>query len=319
MGNPLVSVVIVTWNRQPDVLAAVQSVYDQLYRPIEILVVDNGSTDGTVEALRRSYPTITVIALDHNRGAAGGRNPGLAATRGDIIFLLDSDASLREDALAKVVGKFGSDPGLGIVACKIVNAQTGELDSNSGWIFSERDKAEQDREFLSYSFCSAGAAIRREVIERVGLFWEQLFIYREEDDLSLRAWDAGYQVLYYPDAVVCHRTSPQKRVTGGQREYFDLRNSLYIYFVRYPWWMLARFAPLKVAVGLVKGIGKGCIGQVLRALADVVAHMPFLLKQRRPISNDTARRYLVLQREHGPLRWDLASWLRVKVGLRQQG
>lgn len=318
MQSPLVSVVIVTWNRQADVLAAVHSVYDQAYPHVEILVVDNGSTDGTVEALHRAHPEITIIALDHNWGAAAGRNPGIVAAKGDIIFLLDSDASLRSDTLAKVVSKFQSDPGLGIVACKIVNAQTGELDPNSGWIFSERDKAEQDQAFLSYSFCSAGAAIRSEVIERVGLFWELLFIYREEDELSLRVWDADYEVLYYPDARVCHRASPQKRVASSRREYFDLRNSLYIYLARYPWWMLVLFVPLKIAVGLVKGLGRGCMGETLRALADVARNSPSLLKQRRPISRETARRYLALQREHGPLRWDLSSWLRVKAGLRER-
>lgn len=306
----LVSVVIVTWNRKADVMAAVQSIYDQAYEHVEIIVVDNGSTDGTAEALRRAYPGVRLIGLGQNLGAAAGRSAGLDATRGDVIFTLDSDAILAHDTLTRVVAKLQEEPEVGIITCKIVNTFTGELDA---WIFTEKDKADQDRTFLSYSFCSAGSAIRKEVIDRVGAFWDMLFIYCEEDDLSLRVWDAGYKILYLPEALVYHRASPEKRVTHAKREYFDLRNSLYIYLVRYPWWLLLLFAPLQVGISLVKGIRRGCVRLILLALLDVVRQGPGLWRQRRPISNRTARYYLRLQREHGPLRWDLVSWLKYKT------
>lgn len=332
----MISVVIVTWNRKEDVLEAVRSVQQQK-RPgtagadVQVVVVDNGSTDGTADALEKYFglgkapkspghgnvlqaPSAMVVSLPENLGASGGRNPGIAAAQGDILFFLDSDASLAPDTLQVVADRFRADPRLGIIACKIVNATTGKLDPNSGWIFSERDKQDQDREFLSYSFCSAGSAVRREVIEEVGPFWERLFIYREEDDLSLRAWDAGYRVVYCPEALVYHRASPQTRVDHGQREYYDLRNSLYIYLVRYPRWMLLRFAPLKILLALVKGLSKGCLPEVARALSDVVRALPSLLRERKPIGNSTARLYIGLLRHHGPLRWDLGSWLRVKTG-----
>jgi GT2 family glycosyltransferase len=145
------------------------------------------------------------------------------------------------------------------------------------------------------------------------LFWDLLFFGREGDDLSLRVWDAGYEVLYWPEAIVYHRVSPERRVSGCQRDYFDLRNSLWIYAVRYPWWMLALFLPLRVGVGLVKGIRKGCIGYALLALRDAARQSASLRRQRRPVRNETARHYLHLLREHGPLGWDLASWLRHKA------
>jgi GT2 family glycosyltransferase len=308
--TPLVSVVLVTWNRREDTLEAVRSVEAQGYRHFEVVVVDNGSTDGTAPALREAYPVVRLVRLDRNLGAAGGRNPGIAAAQGEIIFLLDSDASLAGDTLDGIVRRFQAEPDLGIITCRIINAYTSELD---GWIFTERDKADQHREFASYSFCSAGCAIRRDVFAHIGTFWERLFIYREEDDLALRAWDAGYRVIYWPEAVVYHRTSPERRVNDARRQYYDLRNSLYIYLVRYTWWMLACFVPLKVGLGLVKGIRKRCLGYILRALLDVTREAPSLLEQRHPISNITARRYLRLQREHGPLRWDLRSWLSYKA------
>jgi len=312
MGTPLVSVVIATWNRKDDVLEAVQSIYDQAYQNFEVIVIDNGSTDGTVEALRQAYPAVRLIALDRNVGVSAGRNSGFSAARGEIIFVLDSDASLSPDTLTAVVCKLQAEPNVGIVSCKIINAYTKELDSVT-WMFTEKDKADQDLEFLGPSFCSAGAAIRKEVFDQVGLFWDLLFFRRAENDFSLRTLDAGYKILYWPKAIVYHRASPRGRLTDSEREHFDLRNALYIYLVRYPWWMLACFAPLKIGASLIKGVRKGCLGQILWALLDVMRQMPSLCKQRQPIGSETARYYLKLQRERGPLAWDLASWLKYKA------
>lgn len=313
MDNPLVSVVIVTWNRREDVLQAVQSIYDQAYQNFEIVVVDNGSTDGTVDALERLYPAAILVTLQQNVGAPAGRNAGIRVARGEFIFFLDSDASLATDTLINMVRKFQAMPEVGVIACKVVNAYTKELDPNGGWIFAEKDKSEQNSEFLSYSFCSAGSAIRKQVIDQVGLFWNALFIYREEDDLSLRVWNAGYKILYYPQALIYHRVSPHKRVVHHERQYFDLRNSLYIYFTRYPWWMLLCFTPLKIGTSFAKGFKRGCWRQVFRALFDVVQQFFHLWGQRQPISNRTAYHYIRLQREHGPLHWDLTSWLKYKL------
>jgi GT2 family glycosyltransferase len=312
MEAPLVSVIIITWNRREDVLETIQSIYDQAYRNFEVIVVDNGSTDGTVEALRRAYPAVRVLALGRNTGV-GGRNAGIRSARGDIIFCLDSDASLSHDTLTQIVRKLQARPDVGIINSKIVNAYTRELDRTAGWVYTEKDKADQDVEFLSYNFSEGGCAIRKKVFDQVGLFWEALFFGCEGQEFSLRVWDAGYKILYCPQAIVYHRASPQQRMIGGERDYFFLRNALYIYAVHYPWWMLIFFAPLKIGVSLFRGARKGYSRQVLRALVDVARQFPSLYKHRRPISSKTARRYLDLQRQHGPLRWDLVSWLRYKT------
>lgn len=313
MEKPLVSVVIVTWNRKKDVLTAVRSVYDQPYANVEVVVVDNGSSDGTVETLAAAYPATTIIALERNLGASGGRNPGIAAARGKIVMILDSDASLDTAALDKVVDKFQAEPDVGVLACRVVNATTRQLDRHAGWIYTERDKADQNREFLSYSFSEGGCAIRKEVFERAGVFSDLLFFGREGEELSLRIWDAGYKILYFPSALVYHRVSPQEQVIGGRRAYYDLRNALFVYLLRYPWWLFLIIAPLRVGAALLRAARRGQLGHALQALHDVMSQLPLLLRQRRPIRHETARLYLHLLREHGPLHWDLASWLRHKT------
>ncbi len=313
METPLVSVVIVTWNRREDVLETIQSVYDQAFPDYEIVVVDNGSTDGTVDALHQTYPEVRVVALDRNTGPTGGRNAGVARARGEIIFFLDSDASLGHETLVHTVDKFQSNPDLGVIACKVVNATTKQFDNTAGWIFSEKVKAAQDAEFFSFSFSECGSAIQKKVFDQAGPFWEFLFFGREGEELGLRVWKAGYKILYHPEAVVYHRVSPEERVARGEREYFDLRNSLYIYLAHYPWWMLVRIVPLKIGVSLMRSIRRGYPRFVLQALFDVSRSLPQVWRQRRPMCNETARRYMDLMRQHGPLSWDLRSWLRYKV------
>jgi len=310
---PLVSVLIVTWNRKDDVLETIRSIYDQDYRSFEIVMVDNGSKDGTVEAIRHAYPEVRLVALDRNVGVSAGRNAGIAAVRGDIIFCLDSDASVDRDTLTNLVQKFNAEPQVGIINSKIVNASTKQLDCGPGWVYAEKHRVNQDMEFLSWSFSEGGAAIRKEVFDQVGLFWELLFFGCEGQEFSLRAWDAGYKVLYYPKAIVYHRASPQARVVGDERDPLFFRNSLYIYLVRYPWWMMIWYVPLKTAVALVRSARRGYLRQILRALFDVLRQLPALWRQRRPISNRTAHLQLKLQRQHGPLSWDLVSWFKYKA------
>lgn len=86
MENPLVSIVILTWNRRSYVLKALESVAKQPYRPLEIILVDSVSTDGTVQAVQKNYPEVRIIRLHRNLGAVEGRNIALANCRGDIIF-----------------------------------------------------------------------------------------------------------------------------------------------------------------------------------------------------------------------------------------
>jgi GT2 family glycosyltransferase len=311
--SPLVSVVVVTWNRKADVLETIQSIHEQSYRNVEIIVVDNASTDGTVESLKQKHPEIRVIPLQHNLGASAGRNPGISAAQGEIILLLDSDASLGKDTIQNAVRKFQSKPDVGVIACKVVNASTKEIDRTAGWIFSEKDKIDQDREFLSFSFSECGCALRKEVFNKAGLFWGSLFFGGEGEELSLRIWDAGYKILYSPTSIIYHRVSSNERIAGCDRQYYKLRNMLYIYIVRYPWWMLSIYVPSKVAVSLIRALKTRCLKGTIQAILDVLKEIPFLLKERKPIKSHTGRAYFRLQREHGPWRWDLISWFKYKT------
>ena len=121
------------------------------------------------------------------------------------------------------------------------------------------------------------------------------------------------RILYYPEAIVYHRCSPNARINKKDRDCSNMMNSLCIYFVRYPWWMFFLLAPLKFGAAFFRGARRGYLRQVLRALLDFMRHLPFLWKHRCPIRNDTALFNLKLLHEQGPLSWDLFTWLKHKT------
>lgn len=311
MKLPLISILIVTWNRREDVLETIRSIYEQTYQNFEIVVVDNGSSDDTIEALRQVYPEVVIVALDHNLGVSAGRNAGIEVAKGNIIFCLDSDANPSLDTMTNIVNKFQSESKVGVINSKIIDATTREI-GTAGWVYSENDKVDQDTEFLSYSFSEGGCAIRKEVFDKVGLFWDRLFFGHEGMEFSLRVLDAGYNILYYPSSLVIHRASGHSRIEGGKRDRIFFTSCLLVYIVRYPWWLLAIFVPLKTGATLWRAARRGYFIQILRGLVDFLSKLPSVIKERKPIRNETALNYLKLQRQHGSLRWSLASWIKYK-------
>jgi GT2 family glycosyltransferase len=304
MRTTLVTVLIVTWNRKKDVLETVQSVYGQAY---------NASVDETSALVRKLYPDVKLIELERNLGATGGRNAGIKIAQGEIILCLDSDASLGQDTIQNIVWRFDEDQDIGVINSKIVNAYTHKYDGIAGWAYSEKMRAKSEDEFYTHNFSEGGCAIRKQAFEDAGFFWEKLFFGREGEELSLRVLDAGYKILYYPSAIVYHRVSPEKRIFSSERQYYDLRNSLYIYLVRYPWWMFSWFIPAKIFTSMIRGLRQRNIAWVFRAIIEVIKELPMLWKERKPIQNDTARIYLRFQREQGALSWGLVNWLKHKI------
>jgi GT2 family glycosyltransferase len=240
-----------------------------------------------------------------------GRNAGIAAATGDIIFCLDSDASPATETISNIVCKFNSEPQTGVINSKIVDARTRQIGS-AGWVYSAHDLTDQDSEFLSYSFSEGGAAIRREVFDKVGLFWERLFFGYEGFEFSLRVLDAGYNILYYPDSLVFHRATAHSRIGGGERDKILFTSCLEIYILRFPWWLMVIFMPLKTGATFLRAARRGYFAQILGGWMDFLIQTPSVMKERSPIRNKTALNYLKLQRQHGSLRWSPVMWFKHK-------
>lgn len=196
-------------------------------RPFEIVVVDNGSADGSVELVREQFPQVHLVASPLNNGYARGTNLGLKEAKGDQVLLLNTDIVVREGVLEKLCAYLDAHPDVGGLGPKLLNPD-GSLQPSTfrfyrlftplyrrTWLkYTKRGHKEiehflmssqnYDQEFDADWLMSSCLLLRREAIDKVGLFDEQFFVYMAETDYCRRLWDAGYKVRYTPSVEFIH-------------------------------------------------------------------------------------------------------------------
>ncbi len=226
--GPLVSVVILSYNRKADLCDGLERILAQ--RPpfeVEVIVVDNASSDGSGEKVAADFPQVRWIALPENIGVAG-YNRGFAACRGEFVLILDDDSCPAPGSIAGMVGAFRRKPEVGVVA----------FDVRSFHSYREnQEKAppvEESPATYQMGFNGAGVAIRRRVLEEVGGYAEEFFLYWNEQDLAIRILEAGYRILHSPALVSFHKYSPTHR--QNRRGPF--------YYTRNLYWVIWKHLPL---------------------------------------------------------------------------
>lgn len=191
--SPLVSIVILHYRRRDALVCTLASVRTQSYTNREIIVVANGPHPGVRELLDTEAPEARLVELDRNLGACGGRNAGIRAARGEIVFMLDNDLALADSfAVARTVRIFQSRRDIDVMAFKVCDEKTGSLLIRA-WCHPRYWKSSQDDQFETDWFLEGANAVRKEVYETVGLYYEPLFFGPESWDLVLRMLQAGVQ------------------------------------------------------------------------------------------------------------------------------
>ncbi len=231
----VISVILLSCERKEETLETLKSLYQQTFKDFEVIVVDQGSSKDVINSIRTNFQDVNLILLHKNMGVPAGRNIGAINANGEILIFLDNDAHFNNDAFEKVIQRFENNKKLGIVGFRIVNAKTKKLDYSS-WVYQKSRIKDAEKEFETYTFCGAGHAIRREVFEKVGYYWDELFFGWEEMEFSIKVINNNIKILYSPDVVVYHRLSDEGRVLKPRRECFSLRNSLWVswrYMPRY--------------------------------------------------------------------------------------
>lgn len=225
MSSTLVSVTIVTFNSASDIPRCLESIYSQEFPALEVIVVDNGSSDDSVKLLRSTKYPIRAILNTENRGFCEAQNQAIAAAQGDWILCLNPDTKLHPRMIDELVQAGRMDPRIGIVCPKILRLdplqpdQPAQLFDSAGMYITrqlrhhDRGSQELDRgQFnvpeLVFGYTGAIALFRREMIEDVsidGQFLDEDFrFYREDADLSWRAQLLGWSCLYWPAALGFH-------------------------------------------------------------------------------------------------------------------
>ncbi|GBC93005.1 N-acetylglucosaminyl-diphospho-decaprenol L-rhamnosyltransferase [bacterium HR15] len=224
----VLTIQIVNWNAREHLRAALRSIYAHAPRfPFEVLVLDNASQDGSVQMVEKEFPQVRLLVSERNLGFAKGHNELARHAQGRYLLILNPDTLMLEDALDNLIRFAEAHPEAGIIGPKLLNPD-GSLQYSCrrfpnpiaaifrntplGRLFPH-NRYTRDYLMLDWDHRSvrevdwvSGAAmlVSRAVYEQLGGFDEQFFIYVEDVDLCYRAWQAGWKVLYYPEAVILH-------------------------------------------------------------------------------------------------------------------
>jgi GT2 family glycosyltransferase len=264
--RPLASVVVPNWNGAHLLGPCLDALSQQTYAPLEVLVADGNSHDGSADLVVRTYPAVRFLRLFRNRGFAGNVNAGLRAARGDVLFLLNNDSEPEPDWVAACVETLLANESTGAVASKMlycdrqtINSAGDELTRNGRPVqrgCGEEDGPEWDHPTTVFGASGGAAAYRRAMLEDVGLLDEVFFAYLEDMDLAFRAQLRGWTCVYQPAARVYHRGGA---TGGGQLEsYYNGRNLIRL---------LVKDLPSGLARALLPGIIRYQVQRAREALA----------------------------------------------------
>jgi len=238
---PSVAVIILNWNRKGDTLACLESLSRVDYSGIEMILVDNGSSDGSAGAVRAAFPAVAVLETGENLGFAEGNNVGLryALSGGaDYVLLLNNDTEVAPDLVAVMVDAVEHAPRAGVAGPTIYYHDLPSTIWSAGGIIDWRrgdsrligvgevDEGQyavvRDVDFVT------GCALlaQRRVFEQVGLLDPRFFMYYEETEWCARATRAGYRILHIPQAHVWHKISPMQQAESPRVHYYMTRNRL---------------------------------------------------------------------------------------------
>jgi GT2 family glycosyltransferase len=284
--NVLMSVVVLNYKRRDELARTLESIRTQNYEPREVILVDNGSGDGTLEFVRDAFPEVAVLDLGVNAGCAG-RNRGVESARGEYVVSLDNDVRFDSPGeLRKVAELFQKQPDSSVLVFKILDNDGARLHMRD-WCHPREARVYADREFDTYYIAEGACAFRRADFLRLGGYYEPFHIGGEGWDLSLRMIDAGMRIRYCPAIRVRHAMAHETR--GARRPYyFYTRNSIWTAYKNYRGWGRTKFLAYTFAKMLYFSIRPSRFIDLVRGLRDGYAGLSTL--PRTAVSNAGWRR-----------------------------
>lgn len=280
-----VTIIIPNYNGLKFMEMCMSALEKQTYKDFEILVVDNGSTDGSVEWLKENE--IPSIFLPENTGFSGAVNVGIKASKTPFVILLNNDTEAKEGYVGALIREIERSPKIFSVSPKMIQLYHKELMDDGGDMYSIMGWAYQrgvgqeieryNRACNVFSACAGAAIYRREVFEEIGYFDEMHFAYLEDIDVGYRAKIAGYYNRYCPSAEIYHVGSG---TSGSKYNEFKVRlaarNNVYLNYKNMPGWQLL-LNSIPIGLGILgkyfffkkKGFEKEYVGGVLEGIRTV--------------------------------------------------
>jgi GT2 family glycosyltransferase len=297
--SPRATVVVPNWNGERFLKVCLGSLREQSFQDFETILVDNGSSDGSVEFVERNFPEVRVVRLKENQGFSAAVNAGIGASDAEHVALLNNDTEADASWLKALVEAAEHHPEAALFASKLVDFHdrglldgAGDALRKSGLPYrighGELDRGQFEKETYVFGACAAAALYRRALFEEVGLFDEDFFSNCEDGDVSFRAQLAGHRCLYVPGSVVYHMGSAS---TGGKRSVTNTRlgtqNGINLLVKNLPASLAWRMLPSLVAGQLYRLVTTSLSPSILRAylggLTGAWRLLPRMLEKRKAI------------------------------------
>lgn len=285
----LVSFVLITHNRITNLVECIHSIQNQTYQNIEIILVDNNSIDSTVKVIQRDFPQIKLISLDTNLGVTGARNVGIKNSNGDVIVFIDDDCIIKDKYFVEKLNKFFKERNkVRILTFRIINYYTNETHSLE---FPHKLIKLINDEFETSYFLGGASAIKREVFDRIGYFYDDYFYGHEELDFSWRAIEKGFTIFYSPLFVVYHKTSATAR-PSWRKIYYSTRNRIWLVFSFLPWYYIASHLIVWLPSFFILSLKVNQVQKFFLAVCDGFREWPNLRERRRmlKLSGDSRKK-----------------------------
>lgn len=304
-----ISVIIPNFNGANFLSNCLSSLQKQTFKNFDVIVVDNGSTDNSVNLTKNSYPWVRLIELSENTGFAKACNTGINASQAKHVAILNNDTEVMPDWLEELYRAIEENKGAGMAASKILlNLESREIDSVGMLIYPDgigrqkgrgeidRKQFDNDKETLFAHGCAA--MYRMEMLKEIGLFDEDFFAYAEDTDIGLRGRFAGWKAVTAPKAVVYHKYSATAGKYTSLKAMLIERNRIMAAVKNFPftWLCLSPFYTMWRIGFQIYGvlINKGSSARfkesypakeifiiMLKAYASALKHIPLMLKKRK--------------------------------------
>jgi len=247
---PLVSVIIVNFDGLHHLKECLDSLRVQTFRDFETILVDNASTDGSAEFVKEHYPEVMVVRNGKNLGYGGGNNAGIRVSQGRYVVLLNNDTKADARWLQRLREVADRDQTVGMCASKIMNYYQSGIFDNTGLLMYrdgvargrgrlEKDSGQYDSEEEVFFPSGCAGLYKREMMDEIGLFDEDFFLYMDDVDIGLRGRLAGWRCVYVPGAVVYHKYSATTEPYSPLKAYLVERNRI---------WVVMKYFPVRMAV-----------------------------------------------------------------------
>ena len=298
-ADPALEVIIPNWNGKKLLADCLQSLKRQTSREFSVTVVDNGSSDGSVEFLKGEHPEVKLIAFAENTGFSVAVNAGIEQSGADWIFLLNNDIEGAEDCIGELIAAAARYPGYDSFALRMMSFHQrnifdgagdavlrGGVGYRVGTLEEDRGQYGVDRDV--FGACAGAALYSRSFFQKAGMFDQDFFAYLEDVDLNMRAVQAGLKCRYLHSAAVYHIGSAS---TGSKINPMTIRlstrNNLNVLVKNYPLPLAIRLLPVILiyqCMWFLFVCKKLQLIPYLRGVAGAVVQFPVMWKKRREVT-----------------------------------